>query len=145
MTSYDQVVKRFGKRPQVDVFSPTEYRVWITGWHVHNGAATSDPVGQGRSLEKACEALLRYVDAPASMLVKGDCDVRCYAKYSQSESHQKAARDGIRAILEENAATVESWPAWKRGLPPCADEECEREDGHKGKHRRAKPVEYDEW
>ncbi len=46
---------------------------------------------------------------------------------------------------ERSAAEVEKWPAWKRGLDPCEDERCERELGHEGKHRAARPVTFDEW
>lgn len=52
-----------------------------------------------------------------------------------------------RAILENakrNAEIVATWPAWKRGLPPCVDERCEREHNHPGKHRRARES-FDEW
>ena len=145
MSAWDEVVAKFGQ-PHVDVWGPTRYRVWVQhGWHVHNGASTSDPSGDGRSLESACRALLDYIARPASMLCEGACDIRCRAKYSQSEPHQKAARASTHSVIEEAAATVEKWPAWKRGLDPCTDERCERELGHKGKHRAARPVTFDEW
>ena len=146
MTSYDNVVTRFGRKPEVQVFSPTEYRVTISGWHVHNGASSGRPIGDGRSLDGACRALLAYVDRPASMVFEGEyCDRVCHVKYAKSEPHQEAARASLRSVVEDAARTVDSWPAWKRGLPPCEDERCERELHHKGKHRAARPVEFDEW
>lgn len=148
VTAYDQVVARFarfGKKPIIAVYSPTEYRVEIVGWHVHNGAATSALFADGRSLEKACAALLKYIERPASMVVEGDCDYQCASRYMKSKSHQAAARASLRTVVDEAADAVDHWPAWKRGLPPCEEDECERELGHDGKHRHAKPVEYVEW
>lgn len=144
MTFYAEVESLLG-RPTVNVFSPTEYRVTVPGWHVHNGASTSRPFGDGRSLEKACEALLRYCNRPASWVADGDeCDHRCHAQYMHMEDKQAASRASLREVTERAAHTVAHWPAWKRGLPPCEDELCEREDQHEGSHRRA-VVAYEEW
>lgn len=145
-TYYQQVVDGFGKRPEVTVHSPTEYSVCVSGWHMHSGASTSRPFAGGRSLEAACKRLLALVDEPQVMLVEGEyCDHVCSARYMKSKSHQKASRAAMRSVIEDAARTVDSWPAWKRGLPPCEDERCEREAGHAGKHRSARPVEFDEW
>lgn len=135
MTAWSRVVARFGT-PHVDVWSPTEYRVWVqTGWHVHSGASTSDPVGQGRSLESACKALLVYTDRPGSLVVVGECDYQCRRRYDASAA-SKVAYSGLKKVLDEAAARVAAWPAWKQGLPPCAREECDREYDHPGRHRR---------
>lgn len=146
MTNYDKILKRFGKRPSVLVFSPTEYRVTVSDWHVHNGAMTCRPCGDGTTLENACANLLAFCDQPASMAVEGDhCDHVCSAKYMKSKTHQKAAHASLRSVIACAAANVESWPAWKRGLPPCVEQECEREADHEGRHRRQKPIEFEEW
>src|SRR5258705_11897978 len=79
-----EIIAKFGQ-PHVDVFSPTEYRVWVqSGWHVHDGASTQDPCGNGRSLESACKKLLEMCSAPSGMLIEGSCDWRCARKYAQS-------------------------------------------------------------
>lgn len=146
VTAYDRVVAKFGRRPEVAVHSPAEYSVSVSGWHMHSGAATSCPFAGGRSLEGACKRLLDLIAEPQVMLVEGEhCDHVCHAKYMKSEPHQRASRAAFRSVIEDAARTVDSWPAWKRGLPPCEDERCEREAGHKGKHRAARPVTYDEW
>lgn len=114
MTALEKIFARFG-RPYVDVFSPTSYRVWVkSGWHVHNGASTGDPVGQGESLEEAAQALLDYVAKPGSLLVKGECDQRCCNQYNASPASKKAYRE-LREFIKGAAAEVRSWPAWKRG------------------------------
>lgn len=144
-SAYNRITERFGKTPQVQVFSPTQYRVAIRGWQVHSGASTSEPFADGRSLEKACEALLRFIDDPAAWVHEGSCDHLCHAKYSRMRDKQVLNRKRFRTVVEEAAATVARWPAWKRGEPPCEDDDCEGVLGHDGKHWRAKPVEYDEW
>ena len=146
MSAWDEVLEIFGEKPKIDVRGPTDYNVSYLNWHVHNGACTSTLHGHGRSLESACRSLLKYCfENPASMVVKGACDWQCETKYSKSKKHQDAARKALRLVIEEASKTVDNWPAWKRGLDPCEDENCEREFGHAGKHRQAKPVEFDEW
>ncbi len=51
----------------------------------------------------------------------------------------------LLAVAHRAADEVESWPAWKRGLPSCTELHCERELDHDGKHRRRRPVEFIEW
>lgn len=131
MSAYSEVVRRFG-RPHVTVFSATEYRVWVqSGWHVHDGAASGDPSGDGKTLGKASQALLNYIAQPHVMLVHGTCDQACCNRYNQSRASQLASKR-LWQFIEEAADNVERWPAWKRGLPPCAVDECYLADGHKG-------------
>lgn len=132
MSAYNRLVCRFGgQRPQIQCWSPTEYRVQVTGWHVHSGAATSAPFGDGKTLEAACGSLLRQVDAPHVDLVTGDCDWQCEARYSGSPK-ARIAHGLLVRVLEESAATVNRWPAWRRGLPPCPSDGCNMATGHPG-------------
>lgn len=143
---YAEIQRMFGRDPSVQVFSPTQYRVSVPGWHLHKGACYGRPCGDGRSLESACAALLSYLAQPASWLAEGDnCDHVCAAKYGGMADKKKAAKADFWAGLKDGARQFALMPAWKRGLPPCEDERCEREYQHEGKHRRAKPVEYEEW
>lgn len=128
---YDKLVQRFGRRPEIQCWSPTEYRVIVAGWHEHNGAVTSRPCGDGKSLEAACESVLRQVDRPHVELVEGECDWQCEARYSGSEK-AKLAHGHLMAFIKEAAARVDRWPAWKRGLPPCPSEGCEMAVDHPG-------------
>ncbi len=130
---YDEVTRRFG-RPHVDVFSATEYRVWVrSGWHVHDGAATGDPVGHGKTLEAASKALIAYCDRPQAEVVHGECDQACCNRYSASPK-SKLATVAFWNFLKEVSEQVERMPHWKRGLPPCVEERCDLAAGHKGDH-----------
>jgi len=127
-SAYERLVACFGGQPpQVQCWSPTEYRVTYHRWHLHDGASTSAPFADGKSLEAACESLLRQIDQAHVELVEGDCDWQCEARYSGSPK-AKLAHGLLLKILEESAATVARRPAWKRGLPPCAN--CDLAAGH---------------
>jgi hypothetical protein len=129
--AYDRLVERFkGQRPQIDCWSPTQYRVAYHGWHRHNGAAYGAPFADGKTLGAACEALLNQVDAPEAELVQGSCDQLCANRYNAS-SKAKLAHRRLMDFIQKTAAEVDRWPAWKRGLPPCPNDGCDRAVGHK--------------
>lgn len=131
-SSYDKLVERFvGSRPAVQCWSPTQYRVAYHGWHVHDGACSGAPFADGKTLESACAALLRQVNAEHVMLVEGDCDQPCANRYTSSPK-ARLAHGRLMAFIEDSAARVDRWPAWKRGLPPCPSEGCNMADGHPG-------------
>lgn len=133
MTAYDRLMIRFnGHRPRVSCWSPTEYRVVYDDWHLHNGAAYGSPCADGKTLEAACDALLRQVDAAHAELVEGrHCDQPCANRYNASDK-SKLAHQRLWEHITRTAAQVDRWPAWKRGLPPCASEGCNMATGHPG-------------
>jgi hypothetical protein len=129
MTAYDRLAARFG-RPEIQCWSPTEYRVIVHGWHQHSGAATGEPIGDGKTLEAACEVLLAAANRPEVEVVEGECDRACAARYRRSPKAE-IARRGLMSVIEQAAAEVDRWPAWKRCLPPCPADGCTRAAGHK--------------
>lgn len=130
MTAYTRLIARFhGQRPTIDCRSPTQYRASYPSWHTHSGVCTGAPAADGKTLELACEALIAQIDALHVELVEGSCSQPCANRYTASPKFKLAHRrllDSIRGA----AAEVDRWPAWKRGLPPCAN--CDLADGHPG-------------
>lgn len=135
MSAYGDLMLLLGDL-SYSVRAPTEYRAYAPyGWHLHDGAASGTPFADGKSLEKACENLLALIQKPGTMLVEGICDQTCFNRYNTSSARKVADRAFVRHV-KKTAREVRSWPAWKRGLPPCEEEECEREYDHEGKHRK---------
>lgn len=131
MTAYDRLVARFSERPQINCWSPTEYRVVMRGWHMHDGACAAAPMADGKTLEAACEELLRQVERPEVELVAGACDQQCENRYDDSPKSRLAHRR-LWDFIERTAAEVDRWPAWKRRLPPCPSNGCNMATGHPG-------------
>lgn len=131
MTAYDRLVERLGSRPEIQCWSPTQYRVTVPGWHYHSGAVSGRPCGDGKTLEAACESFLRQMGLPHVELVEGGCTLQCENRYSDSDK-AKTAHRLLCEHIERAAEQVSRWPAWKRGLPPCPTDNCEMAVGHPG-------------
>lgn len=132
LSAYARLCVRFGgETPAIQCWSPTQYRVSYHGWHLHDGAAHGAPSADGKTLEKACEALLERVDREHVDLVRGGCDRQCERRYDASPKARLAGKL-LMAFVEECSARVQRWPAWKRGKPPCATDDCEMAVGHPG-------------
>ena len=122
---YQQVVDLFECRPHVDVFNEYSYRVWIkSGWHIHSGAATFEPCAQGKSLEKACKALLDANNARGVQLTKGHCDDHCRSTYISSKKFQEAGKVLMETIEATATRVRDTWPAYKRNCSPCPLGDC---------------------
>lgn len=132
-TAYDRLVVRFGGQlPRIECWSPTQYRVVYDGWHLHSGAVSGSPCADGKTLEQACDSMLRQVDAEHVELVRGrHCDQACANRYTASPKFTLAGKL-LMEHIERTAAQVDRWPAWKRGLPPCPSEGCNMAVGHPG-------------
>lgn len=101
-SAYKQITERFVRRPQVDVLDEDYYRVFVPGWHVHNGASHGEPSGHGKTLDSACKKLLYEIDRPSSMLAEGQCDWQCRRRYDASPA-SGVAHEEFKAFLKSNA------------------------------------------